>query len=512
MFYFDVSHIAPLAPRFARVQPGQRPGLTDAGKRIFFAADPRRRYTSPVQFFNPGAVMIKTLVALFIACVALFTSFASADSLMSAEENKKCQTVVDALIKAGFPDGKGATVYAGKLAVSCTFDPGKTQPQLPSEASDTQMTSDTALVTYGYKFEGLHFLLADGSWLIGLRYHFTPGKNDKVDFSNAPEVDLSKLSSDADANPFDAERKAKKWLDGELPEQRKVIAAIMDRYVPVSQKLLLGSDEMAPAAILLSRAGWTDALDLSMVCADQRARHYWQLRPWTEAEFSFDPTGEYPQAKEAEQAWNVANPQHKLEEPDAALHRAMFRWCRAQMLVQNPEDGMLTLEVAALTTRAMVDAGDPQHLIPNINLISASNKLPVTPDEKASLADRLQSWEAQPRMPKMVVTGGHDGGNGASISTGFVAPAPAYDPKPADMDDLVKLLGDDRPSRFHDFVGGRTLGDNAWRALATLLKDDPRKLAKYPTDHPWTTEERHTAAIAVADWWKDHRTEYVEKK
>jgi hypothetical protein len=83
----------------------------------------------------------------------------------------------------------------------------------------------------------------------------------------------------------------------------------------------------------------------------------------------------------------------------------------------------------------------------------------------------------------MAVSGG---GDGASIATSFSAPAPAYVPKREDLDALVALLADERPSRFWDFNGPRTVGDNAWRAVAKLLEADPRKLAGQPTEKAWT--------------------------
>ena len=90
---------------------------------------------------------------------------------------------------------------------------------------------------------------------------------------------------------------------------------------------------------------------------------------------------------------------------------------------------------------------------------------------------------------------------GLAISTSFTAPPPAYTPQKADLDGLVVLLADERASRFWDFAGPRTVGDNAWRALAILLKSDPRTLAGYPTDKPWTSDKRKVAAKAVQAWW-----------
>ncbi len=454
--------------------------------------------------------MFRTCTLGILLAVFTCSIVTAAPTLLTPAQTKQAEAVVDALLKAGFPDTKGATVYTGKLAVSATYDPAKDAPPLPSEASNTQMTSDTALVTYGYEFGGLHFKLADGSWLISMRFHFTPGRDDKVDFGGATEVDLTKLSADADAQGFDAATKAKKYLDREAAASRPLATRVMNRCVPVTNRLNLNSDELAPAAVMLSRAGWADGLDLSLAAADQRCRRYWQMRPWTGGDYVFDPTGKYPQSKTEEAAFDTAHPQFTPEPPDVALRRAMFRWCRGQMMETSPEDAMLPADVALATTKAMVDPGDPQHNLPRVDQLAAGAKLPVTPAENVPLPDRLQSWEARPRQPKMVVTGGNNGGANAQISTSFNAPAPAYEPVPADLDALVALLGDDRPSRMNDFAGGRTLGDNAWRGLAVLLKADPRTLANYPVDHPWTDAERHTAAAAVQKWWKGHRANYVK--
>lgn len=435
---------------------------------------------------------------------------APAGSMLAKAEAKDVDAVIDSMIKAGFPDASGAGVYCGKLAVSATFDPTKAPPLLPTNASQTQITQpNSSAVTYGFEFDGLHFKLRDGTWIIALAYRFKPGPDDKVNTSDARELKLADIIPDAQAaHPFDAEKQAGAWLDRVGPAERARDAAAMNRLVPVTMHLKLNPDALAPAVVLLGRAGWADAADLSLAIAQQRARSYWQLKPWTMADMPFDPTGAYPQAKAEEAAWANAHPHFASEPPQVALRRALFRWCRAQMLVPDPEDAMLPLDVAAAAARAAVDPKDPQGNLPRIDALVAASKLPIVLPENADLPTRLQSWELRPRMPRMLVTGGN---NGLSIGTSFTAPQPAYTPKKSDLDALVALLGDDRPSRFADFTGPRTLGDNAWRALATLLNADPRALAAHPTDRPWTPDERHQAAKAVQTWWKAHRGEYLEK-
>lgn len=459
-------------------------------------------------------------VIVLAACSLLFAvgpatggpNAANAPSLLTPDEAKEVDAVIKSMLAAGFPDARKSTVYSGKLAVSATFDPDKAGPPLPSTASNVQMTvPNSTKMTYGYVFGGLHFKLADGSWIISLQYRFTPGPGDSVNAADATELKLATLTADAAAaQPFDAEKSAARYLDQVAPAQRRRSVAVLSRYVPLTMFLKLNPDAMVPAAVLLDSAGWADAADLSLIMADQRSRNYWQLKPWITPEPAFDPTGAYPKSREEEENWKKAHAQLVAEPPQVALRRALFRWCRAEIMVEQPEDAMLPLPVAAAAAKAAVDPGDPQQHGARIDALAAGAKLPVSAAKDAPLAARLQSWEGRPRRPRMSVTGSNAGG-GVGISTAFAAPVSAYTPDKADLDALVALLADHRPSRFNDFSGPRTVCDNAWRALAVLLQADPRTLAGYPTDNAWTAAERKVAAKAFQAWWKDHRKEFVEK-
>ena len=442
-----------------------------------------------------------------------------ASALLTKEETKEVEAVIASAIAAGFPDATKAIVYSGKLHVSATFDPAKDPMPLPSSASNTQMTDPASTkVTYGYVFDGLHFKLTDGTWLIALSYGFKPKPGDSVSAKDAVEIDLAKLTADAVAeHPFNAEKDAAKFLETIAVANKSRAIAELNTLAPTSYKLKLRPDSFAPAIVLLHKAGWPDAAAFSLALGDYRANTFWQLRVWTEPVIAFDPTGAYPKSKDEEDAWRKANPQRVPEPPQTALRRALFRWCRSNMTVDAPEDSFLTLPVAAAVTKAMVDPKDPQGHAARIDVLLASMRLPVMPPENADVSARLQSWEARARQPRMVVSGNGNGKVGAnnkgtiSMSTGFVAPVAAYEPKKVDLDALIALLGDERPSRFFDFSGPRTLGDNAWRAAAVILETDPRTLAMYPTDKPWTPAERKAAATAVQKWWQEHKKEYEGK-
>jgi hypothetical protein len=446
-----------------------------------------------------------------LALLAALCAAAPGD-LLTPEETKGIEAVIASMIAAGFPDAAKSEVHFGKLGVTATFDPTKETAPLPTNTSRTQMTvPGSTKMAYGFSFDGLHVKLADGSWLISLAYRFKPKAGDTVDASNAPVVDLAGLTATSvAAKPFHAEKDAATWLEGLAPAHRARAAQAMDVLVPVTFHLKLNADSLAPAIVLLQRAGWPDAAAASLSLADQRARKYWELRPWTEPDAPYDPSGAYPKAKDEEAAWKKAHAQVEPEAPQVALRRALFRWCRAQIMAEDV--AFLAPDVAAAACKAAVDPKDPQKFGARADALLAGSKLPVTPAANADLAARLQSWEARPRTPKMMVSGGGEaGGNSLTMSTSFTAPAVAYTPKKEDLDALVALLADERPSRFWDFTGPRTVGDNAWRAVTTLLEADPRTLAKHPAEKAWTPTERKAAAAAVQKWWKDHRKDYAGK-
>ena len=77
-----------------------------------------------------------------------------------------------------------------------------------------------------------------------------------------------------------------------------------------------------------------------------------------------------------------------------------------------------------------------------------------------------------------------------------------------DLDGLIGLVGDTRPTRWIDggrYQGapvGRTVGDNALRAVRRVLGVDPRLFIGREISSPWTDAERTATAAALAEWWK----------
>lgn len=75
----------------------------------------------------------------------------------------------------------------------------------------------------------------------------------------------------------------------------------------------------------------------------------------------------------------------------------------------------------------------------------------------------------------------------------------------AEMDALVRLVDDPRPCRWIDGTTPRTLGDNALRAIASLLGFDPRVVIARDLAASWDAQERHATAAALAAWWDGNR-------
>jgi len=450
---------------------------------------------------RPRSPLGFTTAIVLLWSAVLATGMAA--NIVSEADEAAVAMVVAATVKAGFPDGTRDEVYGGAINVAVNIDPDQEQLPLPGEESIMQeTTSGSSLVTYRYRFGGLHLKRSDGTWILGFRRKFKADADDQVLTAAARRLDVARLSADAAAaHPYDPSP-LKEWLDQFEPARREAAQSALTLMVPVSQYLQLGTDDFAPAVVMMHRAGWKDATLACVAISNERAGRYWLMRPWIEPDAVFDPTGEYPQANATEASWRTSQKSLVPEAPAVALRRAMHRWCRNQLMQDKP---LITPRVAAAVCRATLDPGDPQRNGPRTDALLAATALPAHPPEGADLPTRLASWGA-PADPSLIVRGSNEG---AGIRNEFRVPEEAYTPERKDLDALIALLGDGRPSRFIDFSGARSIGDNAFRAVAGLISADPRALADHPMNTPWTAEERTKAAAAVQAWWETNRLKYL---
>jgi hypothetical protein len=77
----------------------------------------------------------------------------------------------------------------------------------------------------------------------------------------------------------------------------------------------------------------------------------------------------------------------------------------------------------------------------------------------------------------------------------------------SDLDALVGLCADQRPSLWFDCFQPRTVGDQALRAISDLFQVDIRCIIGRDLLARWTDRERSETAAAVKSWWSLHRGE-----
>jgi hypothetical protein len=422
---------------------------------------------------------------------------------MNAEDPKlqEIEALAAKLVKLGYPDCAGAEITCGKATVNATVH-GDEEPPFSTRLSKSQMTSQDGGTIYSFEFNGMHVHLADGTWLLGLRYR---SKNDKlvIKIDDAKAIDPATLTaSAAQENPYKVEQGAK-FLEQIPEDQRAMVDKTLQITVPVSFKLKLRPDDMPLATIVLALNGWKDAAWSAQSVAVIRSRDYWQQQYWSGKLPSFDPTGEYKDRDHVVTEWRSAHPKPQIESAEVGLRRALHREFRMWLAQPDPAWALDAKQTKAAAI-AMLDPADPQKITARIEALYEAQTIPKNPPADAPLAEKLRSWSATTGTPEFRVKSAKDG---TSMSTTFSDTQPAYVPAEQDIAELVKLVKDDRTSRLVDFSGARTVGDNALRALAVVLQRDPRSEASMADMEPWTSERRHQTAQALEKWLKTRSAE-----
>ncbi|MBI3828935.1 MAG: hypothetical protein HY291_05435 [Planctomycetes bacterium] len=286
--------------------------------------------------------------------------------------------------------------------------------------------------------------------------------------------------------------------------------AALAKVVPLLSYFEIDRDEFPIAQIFLMRAGLKEAALLSYGIADFRCRDYWQAAYWSGREAAFDPSGKYDGIAKLAEDWKKEHTQFQMEAPSVAFRRALHRYYFHMLKRKNR---MLPLEATGAIAVATLDAGDPQKIKPRIDAMVAGNKIDAKPKANATLAERLMAWgEMDPdEMHDFRVTSSNDKGS-VGISTAFAVPVAAYTPDTKDLAALFALLDDRRPTRWFDYQGPRTLGENALRAIAAIFEKNPLEQIGAANLEPWTEAKRKKATVDLQDWWQKHAAEYKKEK
>lgn len=419
---------------------------------------------------------------------------------LAAEDAAAIDRLIELALRNGLPDARGAVGVVGTLGVEWQGDPAHAPAALAvlgPHLSGTDIEATNAILRG--ECQGRHLRLADGSWLLGGSRHATPGDGFTITVpDDAREVAIRDLLA-TPAGEADDNRQQLRWRLGQALEWQ-VGRPALERalgWAPVDH-----SGRLDPLAVVhLWRAGAEQARDLALL-ASTLARGDDQggaLAPGTPPALGVPGgngllhQGLLPSLESHLGAFDPPRP----GEIAAILRAAVVAWASERLIVADPPG-----RLAALAAAKALAAGDAA-LVANLDAIAAGRALPASAPADAPLSTRLGCW----RPPDQVADSQRgvldDGGEAFFLP--FNTDEAVQSIGEQDLDALVALAADARPSRWIDGGLARTLGDNALRAVAWLLREDPRDLAGRPTDAPWSTAERNAVATGLARWWAEHR-------
>lgn len=407
--------------------------------------------------------------------------------------------LIEVAVQHGLPDARGATLVQGKLALSWTGT-AEALFALPRDVQSLLMPSHITAkdVTMRGEHTNLHLRLADGSMLV--RMHI------RADANLGVEVEVvGKLQEFALADWFKAR------AHGEDQVSPRVFQAdFCDLLDPKERSAVLrgaainpdiSENEQLPilAAIHLWRMGAPGAEDLAR-SAVMSARMRTMGEPELSNPLSVGALGLGLTSKRHSQGNGDYNSPTQLEPTFEAMRRELRIWS-VERLIAAPASSVPEALAAA---QALAEGNSTVQ--ENLRSIAAGRTLTRKPLPTAPLIERVAAWfppnKAFQHDRERCSSDDYEriNPNFVGVRVGKIPPVVATIIN-ADADGLVVILNDRRPSRWVDRGSARSLGDNALRALAHLLQEDPRVLAGRNPDVAWTDAERAASAKAISVWW-----------
>ena len=425
-----------------------------------------------------------------------------------ADERKAILTLVNDLVRLGLPDTADSEYFVGPAFVQQQFDPAKEEPIVPVHFSRIQETvPDSTEMVYKYIVPGPHFRLADGRWLLSLKYLLSPGERHQVFTSKLEKRELaSVLQYASTAHPFRPNAEYDDWFKKLKAENLDAIKIGVKQGVPLWQYLHLPRNNTTLGVCFLLRAGVKEADLLCYTIVDTRCRDFWRTQPRSGTAGPFDPTEQYEGIDQLEKDWDDQHKTYEVERLSVAFRRDLHRYF-FHILAQ--EDGPYSSELAAAFARATLDENDPQLRAEKISELLTRTSLPHEPDADAKLDAILQSWGK--REQKMVVTNSSTDGN-LGITTEFENVSSVFSPTRRHLPELFALLDDSRPTRWIDYQGSRCVGENALRAIALVLEENPLDLVHHNAMAPWTKQARRNANRNLRKWWDENQAKYMSSQ
>lgn len=416
---------------------------------------------------------------------------------MPADQRAALLALADQAVALGMPDARAGTLHRGELKVSWL------QPQ-----ADGTTQPRTLIVP------GIHVRMADGSWLVTLDRLLVPRAGITIDTRHMEPLTTAEFVKTVRASP--AGFSADEFLERSSPPWSTATQTMLRGSIPASTYIRQvspqhdGSRNLLAASIVgLMRLGIPHAEHLVVImgCSGSFAGESGsgtQVPYLALGSTSRHRRQGFPAPQDTTE---VEPPARDLPTPSVILRQGCSAWFRAQLIGLEEPFTVLALERALTGTQATTDPGDAGALA-ELARLAARARLSEQAPAGADLAARLASWDGtggpegrsssvwffpeEPRdEPMGDSTDGPSAGTAAFTATDFAA--------------LVELTGDTRASRWLEQDRVHTVGDQALRAIASLLGFDPRILIKRDPDAPWDDAERQATARSLQAWWGANR-------
>lgn len=440
---------------------------------------------------------------------------------MPEAQRAALMALYDRAVAAGLPDAKGAVLVLGK--VELTVPEAESNRQRMSMGMQRRMYRGTSTQTADGKttttYEGLHLRLADGRWLLGLTGLLAVDDTHRlVQDPTARELAPAALAAAVAEKPsgrLRMQRGDDQFTALVTETDRPAVTAMLETARQLQDVLSFGIVGTTPALHLM-RAGVPEADAVLVLGSIASQMPFGRMQqPWLEsgtAPISFSEDGGWAMRRRMGGIdWETWQKDHagKLAIGDATGEAANWLAAWFHGLLLNPDDlaaARLAPAAAAGGALALTPSDRQPGLKRILDLLIARAGVPAKAPDGADLAVRLQSWEPI----------GQDEGDGPQIDAEMLSKLPpevqrdlrermerrkAWRPSEGDIATLLALAGDPRPTRWLDGGTPRTLGDNAIRAIATVVGFDPRMLVGRDTGAPWTDAERSATAAALSGWW-----------
>jgi hypothetical protein len=428
---------------------------------------------------------------------------------MSQAERTAIKKLSDDMVLYGFPRIAGGELWAGEMGYEITYRTGDSSSSIGSNK------------------DGLHVKLPDGSWLIDLRYHLKPSENLSLDATKLTAIAVPDLigyaqkqqQSEGDKDDYYA------WVEQEIVPEDQARAKRGFAAGALVELLRKNSSDLTVPILVLAQLGSNDVESLACYCTVQALSNQVGLDYFAgkAIPIKFSPMSNERHYLPFEGSWSAEEKaeakKQSLPATDTVLRQGLAGYYLARLAGGKENNDQLH---AAQTFPSPEECGKIIAQIlqplpatwnvmkPHVERMCQQAAIPaLTPDEPA-LERALMVWRDN-KIPDL-----EPDDTLRTVRVSFRTPEhweyerlyekliylQLSETTPAQV---MRLIGDERPSRWIDQYRVRSVGDNAIRYFSNYIGCDPRLLIGRDQQTLWTSEERAATVQALQTWWTNNK-------